>query len=369
MGVYSTNQNRQLYVATGVTNSTPTTLGNVQVKTDANGGVFFIYKGHGGLLRSDIIDPSTIMWATASGPKDTAIKLKAYTLKLDSAVNSGNPISGQDYIVRVNFRQMYGISDEDIYQKYGAVHATSAMNTAATVGNFYKELAYSLVKNFSRLYAPLIEIVINGKTIARASKINGEVKLYEADGTEITVTAGYNEGITFKEKSQVDEWALGTKPYVPVYFDVIPTTITDTDKNEVTWGKVTKVADASLDTVKNGYKFADLEWFCMGERGDQYRNIGWPNAIQTKYMITNPDTEYYCLDIHYAYQGTCEDIQKSEKTITVVSTTKKDITDIIDGMGIGKVVQATDYFDGTQDKDAANASTRAYPKKETTTND
>jgi hypothetical protein len=62
-------------------------------------------------------------------------KLKQVVLKLDSSVNSGNPVSGQDYIVRVNFRQAFGMSDEDLYQKYGAVHAVSGMTALSSIKN------------------------------------------------------------------------------------------------------------------------------------------------------------------------------------------------------------------------------------------
>lgn len=318
MAVYSTNQNRQLYVVKNIVEGTPKNVGELsKVQIDAEGGKYFTYMGFGGLTRTDII--GNIMWVTATTPEQTAYKLKGYTLKLDQNVNNGKPISGQDYIVRVNFRQMYGMSDEDIYQKYGAVHATAAMSE--NPGLFYKELAYSLFKNFNRLYSPLISILIKNTLITRATKVNGTVKLYGPNSTgeieEITVTEGYTDGISFFEYPQTDEWARGTKPYTPVYFEVIPTTVFDADKNEVTWGTVEPIASDA--TIPNGYKYADLEYFCMGERGDQYRNVGWPNAIQTKYMITDPESEWYCIDVHYAYQGTCEDIQKSEKTITFLT--------------------------------------------------
>ena len=55
----------------------------------------------------------------------------------------------------------------------------------------------------------------------------------------------------------------------------------------------------------------------MGERADIYRGAGWPNNIDTKYLV-DPTHQYGVIDIHYAYQGTCEDIQKSEKDIELV---------------------------------------------------
>jgi hypothetical protein len=245
-------------------------------------------------------------------------KLKQVVLKLDSSVNSGNPVSGQDYIVRVNFRQAFGMSDEDLYQKYGAVHAVSGM----TAAKFYQELAYSLVKNFSRLYAPLLDIEIAGKVIARATKNNGTIKFYDESGTEITASSATE--IKIDEKSQVGEWQLGVKPLVPVYFEVIPTQIM-VDGSEVIWGTVTENYTA-LTAVKNGYNIADLEYFCAGEKGDQYRGINWPNVIPTKYLV-DPEKQYDVIDIHYAFAGAGENVQKSEKTITIVCEVTEETKD------------------------------------------
>ena len=55
----------------------------------------------------------------------------------------------------------------------------------------------------------------------------------------------------------------------------------------------------------------------MGERGDVYRMVGFPNVIRTKYLV-NPDSKYNVIDIHYAYVGPNESVQKSEKDITIV---------------------------------------------------
>ena len=67
----------------------------------------------------------------------------------------------------------------------------------------------------------------------------------------------------------------------------------------------------------------------MGERGDQYRNIGWPNSIHTEYLV-DVSQNYNAIDIHYAYQGTCEDIQKSEKHLTIISTI--DLTEFLNSI-------------------------------------
>ena len=81
------------------------------------------------------------------------------------------------------------------------------------------------------------------------------------------------------------------------------------------WGLVEK--QASTNSIPDGHKIADLEYFCMGERGDVYRMVGFPNVIRTKYLV-NPDLKYNTIDIHYAYVGSNEAVQKSEKDITIV---------------------------------------------------
>lgn len=353
MAAFSTNQNRQLYVVKSVESTLAdiqgdANLGKCYVGTDADGFKFVNQNGYGGIVRSDLLKPATIMWANASAPADMQRNLKLVELTLKSTVNSGAPISGQDYVLRINFRQLYGMSDEDIYQKYGAVHAVSGMSAS----DFYKEMIYSLVKNFSRLYAPLLEIAVNSYTantvVAKATKVNGTVHLYNAAGTEIVASV---TKICICEKSQVSEWALGTKQLVPVYFEVIPTTVTDASGSEVVWGDTVTKTDPTatgMTPIGNGYNIADLEYFCMGERGDQYRNVGWPKSIQTKYFV-DPTSTYYVLDIHYAFQGSCEDIQKSEKTITFVAKTKAIIDSLIEALGISTIVKATDLYDGTAD--------------------
>ena len=64
---------------------------------------------------------------------------------------------------------------------------------------------------------------------------------------------------------------------------------------------------------------ADYEYFYMGERGDQYRNVGWPNVIPTAYIVDPTYAYGYdTIGIHFAYTGSNHAIQKSEKDITFI---------------------------------------------------
>lgn len=67
----------------------------------------------------------------------------------------------------------------------------------------------------------------------------------------------------------------------------------------------------------NSNNYADLEWFCMGERGDMYRMKGWPNYIETRYMV-NPNHMYTSIDIHYYFKDEGVSGYPSEKIITLL---------------------------------------------------
>ena len=323
MATFSTNQVRHLYVlknfqeATNITsfkNAGETVIGATK---DAN-EVFIKYIGMGGQVRTDLIPKSKVLSATLLTKDKDRTPLKSVLVQLNPEV-SANPITSQDYILRIAFRQYFGMSDEDLYLKYGMVHAYAGMTNAV----FYAKLAQSLAKNFSReLVKPLaFHLVVNSEDkgeVTATSKIKYDSSF---KGTaDFDATTDSYTGIVIKEVDQKDEWVLGTKEQTPVYFTVQPTTIM-VSGDELIWGKVTKLADdTSVDPkryVGNGTKIADLEYFCMGERGDIYRNINWPNAIRTKYMV-DPTKEYNIVDIHYYQDEGGENPQKSEKTITFV---------------------------------------------------
>lgn len=314
MAVFSTNQVRQLYVATKLKEGAAHVLatdqaGAIALKTDnAKSHMYFEYKGAGGLTRSDLISIENVLYAKATPASALSRKLKKVTVTLDQTVNDGNPIAGQDYILRIVFRQYLGMSDEDQYQKYGMVHAYAGM----TPSDFYKTLAISLAKNFSRELVPLVKFKVG----------NTEV----TPNTKLADIAGNADSLVIEEVEQ--PWTLGTQEQAPVYFEVYPTTVTF-NSDERIWGETEK--EDSNATVKDGHIIADLEYFCMGERADQYRNIGWPNSIPTKYLV-DPTKEYHVLDLHYAYVGSNESVQKSEKDITIVSTDKAVINGLVDAI-------------------------------------
>ena len=310
MSVFSTNQVRQLYVAEALKPSNVAATdaaGSIAVKSDtAKTHLYFEYMGAGGMTRSDLIDINNILHAKATDADDLAHDLAKYKLTLDASVNSGAPVAGQDYILRIAFRNYIGLSEEDQYFKYGMVHAVADM----TASDFYKTLALSLVKNFSREEEGLLKFYLEtGGT--EAGTVAGTPTEVTKDTKESTLTGTYT-GIVIEEAPQ--EWILGVMEQTPVNFTLQPVTIIVNGDDRI-WGTVKQVASTS--SIPDGHKIADLEYFCMGERGDVYRMVGFPNVIRTKYLV-NPDTKYNVIDIHYAYVGPNESVQKSEKDITIV---------------------------------------------------
>lgn len=318
MAVFSVNQVTQLYVAkkyvaasatgkTALTNKS--NEGSISLIKDSDGeNIYLSYRGAENLMRSDLIKKENILYAKGTKAEDLKDTIKSATITLDPKVNGGIPLSGQDYVVRIAFRQYVGMSDEDQWFKHGAVHAIKDMTPA----EFYNALAISLFRNFSREAAPLVTFTLGGKVVdSIRTKTDGTAYLVDADGAEIVADGS---GVTLTEAEQ--EWRLGLKSQGSVYFEIYPTTIT-VDGDEVCWGKVAK-EDAGKRG--NGRKIADLEYFFMGERADQYRGIAWPHNLETKYLVDPSEDNYCTFNIHYAYVAGNEGPQKSEKDITVVGT-------------------------------------------------
>lgn len=312
MATFSVNQVRQLYVATSL--KTPHVLasdaaGSIAVKNDTvKSHLYFEYKGADNLMRSGLIDTKNILYAKATDATAMAHNLKSVTVALDSNVNGGAPVAGQDYILRIAFKQYVGMSDEDQYFKYGMVHAYAGMSAS----EFYKVLAVSLAKNFSREIVPLIKIEI--KTASATTEVTPTTKIADLKDTYT--------GVVVTEVEQ--PWRLGVMAQTPVYFTVqsVPVTV---NGDERYWATLTESTSGSIG---NGKTIADLEYFCMGERGDMYRQVGWPHNIPTTYLV-DPTKTYCVFDIHYAYVGSNESVQKSEKTITIVCADKAELNKVI----------------------------------------
>ena len=302
MAVFSINQVRQLYVAKELKKdsalSVTDNVGTILPKTDAaKTQMYFQYMSPAGIVRSDLIAIDKIMYAKATSSKNLAHNLTRVLLTLDDNVNA-IPVAGQEYITKIAFRQYIGLSEEDQNFKYGYVKATANMS----VSDFYKKMAISIADSVSKDTTPLVTVYL--KTSASETLVAAKTK-------EDKLTDTYT-GIIFEEAVQA--WELGTMPQAFIPFTVQPTTVI-VNGDECIWGVVKTQNPANK--VENGHNIADLEYFCMGARGDHYRMMGYPNVIKTTYLV-DPTAKYDTLDIHYAFTDSNEGVQKSEKDITIV---------------------------------------------------
>lgn len=337
MNLFSVNQVNQVYVLGGQgTVKTPSdnqkpaealvNEGDVVVGTTNDGKHYFIHKGKGGITRSDIIE--NILWTNATPAAAMTKSLKRTLVKLNAAFvdEDGNvaPV-GQDFLLRLEFTGYIGVSPEDSqYWKYGVVHTLANMKAT----DFYKKMAISLVKNMSREAVKFIKVsLVTATTPVEVTMAN------------INTVSGTFTGIYIDEVEP--DWILGLKQQKVMSFNAVPTTVAVLNDNgtydDLVWGDVTTsekkkytgggtVAEVSnissndapsaAGTIINSKLAADYEYFFHGERGDQYRMVGWPDYIPTEYMVNASNTfGYDFIQIHYAYIGANEGCQKSEKDI------------------------------------------------------
>ena len=306
MANFSVNQVRQFYVVlpgtnggyqTSVATTSPAgTIGAVKKVEDILGDqIMFLYKGadKDTVLRSDLIPIKNIGYAKAIDAKDMVVVMKKVKVTLSSDVNGGSPVSGQDYVLGINFKNLFSSGDASQYYKDVAVHATANM----TAAQFYTALKNAFDLAFSRE---------DGAT--------------KTSNPYLTFTADAN-GFYIEEKPQ--EWTLGIKKARRIMWDMVVSTVY-TGGDDFTWGVVTDVTPAKsaavvgTNAVGNGQQIADLEWFAAGERGEQYRLQGWPNVIPTTYLV-DATQQYHVLEIHYAFTDTGVNSYRTEKEITMVA--------------------------------------------------
>ena len=283
------------------------TFGGVKVINDGlKKQLYFQYRGVDGLQRSDMIQLDNLNYAKPVAAADMAIPMRKVEITLDSAVAGGVPVSGQEYILRIEFHNWCGAGEDTKYFKDIAVHATSTM----TASDFYKALLKAANMSFSR-------------EVNAIAESNPYLAFSVDDPTTATK-------FIIEEKPQ--PWSLGVEAQERVEFNVQPTTVY-VGGEDVIWGIATEATPTT--TLGNGKKIADLEWFCMGERGDQYRMMGYPNYIPTVYLV-DPSLNYNVLELHYGFTDEGVSSYRSEKDITIVAS---DVT-VLNGI-IGAINTAT----------------------------
>lgn len=295
MATFSVNQVRHLYVvkslATDKAKLESKGVGAILPKKDVNGNLYFLYHGADGIVRTDLI--KNIEYQKEIEAKTMLPLVYSTEITLNPEANAGKVIRGENYIVNLNFRQFIGMSDLDTYTVFGETKAKADESKTLAA------LAVSLVKNMSTLGERLVDVSLDDTVI-------------DVDTKESDLTGNYTKIII---TGREPEWTLGIKSQRPIIFTANAPTIIDNGE-EVDPFIITN-ATTQATTGTNGNIIADMEYFYMKERADQYGMLNWPNYVKTEYLV-DPSKNYDVLEFHYAYIGANEGVQKSERDITLV---------------------------------------------------
>lgn len=257
---FSTNQVMQFYVAS----SAPV------VSTILGRGVSLNIDGK----KTDIIE--NVLW----GKLTTADALATPCKKVTVAVTAAKVIGGENYIVRVSYPEVFGAGKESWTTKTAAAQLKSDASPSAIV-TAIKEQFSAILPDY---------ITVDGSTTNLTFTANPDM-------------AGYKRGF---------------RPVVMPDFEVSVNTVVD-EGEDVQWATIT--VDKATTTVSGKFKLADMEYFALGERGDEYRQMGWPAvAYDADYKI-DPKVaqEYDVLVVHYAYAGSNDQSHLSEKDLIIAA--------------------------------------------------
>lgn len=239
-------------------------------------------------VTSDKIE--NVEWAKFT--KSTALKTKAKKMTVTFA---GDVVIGEDYAVKVSYPEVGGAGVESWTTKTAVVHAGKGATKATVVAEL----------------------------IAQLTKVLGV--------DEVLNVAPVEGGFAITANVANVKYERGIRPIAIPDFNVTVNQITD--EGELTnWAILDEnqqIPVESVDTgLASGYKLADMEYFAMGERGDEYRMAAYPNHIVTDYKIKE-DQNYGVYNVHYSYKGYNTQSHKSEKDLVIAVLNDAALTDTL----------------------------------------
>jgi len=276
MATFSTSSVRQLFVANA---SSGTTAGSFGAATVTDGELSFtIYNALGKLVSSPRIPLSKIR----------SVKSTAYSPKClrKDAISFSTPVVGETYIIRFVMRQWGSGSAENQYFKHvGAYKAKTGDDAEDIVDAMIANAAV----NFSR----------ESSTMFTFSKEN----------------SGADAKLIVTEYAQ--PWVKGKQQGRPLDYTIQFVKINDSGSDVYDWGTVTNIFKA-YPGVGTNHEAQDMEYFYMGERGDVYRNVGYPFTFDTQY-IADPTANYSIIDIaYYTNEPHNSGGEFAEKVVTIL---------------------------------------------------
>lgn len=265
MAVFSVNQATQFYVGTPTqkTNGTDT---------------YFIVGGE----TTDRIKAGHVLSYSVNPVSDLNVVAPTPQIAVQT------PVKGAEYLIRLIITTDSGPQ----YAYYKNVVVLSKDNTAASLATSIKEALDKAAKR----------------------DLAGEYYKVTTDSNTVTITPELVHTVG--------------KRFVVPHIEVSVSEITGKDTNfdaEAWVAAYDSVATAEVEGSGLA-KLKDLEYFCAGEKGDVYRGAAWPNDIPFESKLTGVEEAYQIHTVHYYEDLSNEAVQKSEKTMIIV--TPSTVTDI-----------------------------------------
>lgn len=285
--IFSTKQIRHLFVLKNkvATKADLANLGDYTVTKvfDGDGPAIHVtYMGYNNVTHTDVIPIDNIRRITFAPYHKLRTALPSVTITA-----GGAGVVGTEYLLTLRFPEYISLTPEEDFVK------TISFVFTSTGGNIATQAKAAIDAAFARDHNNLITTTV-------------------VDATKVKITSNEQAWrLGLMENRPVRCFVQGLKSYASGV--------------ESTWATATDSTDVTVAFMKNGYITADLEYFCMGARGDQYRQVGFPHTIDTEYVITKADArskEYDYITIHYFYQGEGFINDYSEKVIQFVSEGK-----------------------------------------------
>ncbi len=261
MAVFSNNSVRHLYVANGVSaGATSANIGyfKTAVKTVDNELYLTYINALGKETKTDSIPIDNIRSVTSKAYQPKCLRKDAITFDA--------PIAGQTYTIRFLIRQWGSGSAEDQYFKHVGSYKAKAGDDAE---DLVDAMIVNATKNFAREPLQLFTFTKEGSG-ATTKLIVTEVQ------TPFVVGKSQGRGLNYE-----------------IQF----VKINNAGEEDVEWGTVTSIFKQYEGLGTNNLA-KDMEYFYLGNRGDVYRNVGYPYTFDTQYLA-DATANYSTIDIAY----------------------------------------------------------------------
>lgn len=264
---------------------------------DSKNHLYFEYRGHGGVTRSDLIPISNIEYINLSKKEDLIVRLVGKKVIFDTT----NPITSS-YSINVKVSGIKNLNESDPLQVIAHYNPAVTNSTKAIA-----EVALHLAKGAEKTLFNSVEIFVSDSDSETAL---GTLTKVEANSMIDTIDATQPKAIVIKEN----------KPEPWNEFNRVRRIMLEVD-SFITKGDGPKIINAPFDYtqaenyVGNGILVKDNEYFYLGVRGNLYPSCS--TYIGASLGVADETQEYDVLDIHYSHIDSGNTSYKSEKDITI----------------------------------------------------